>query len=93
MKVLERNYKTRLGEIDLIVKDGSYICFIEVKYRSSSLFGYPSEAVDKRKKRKIISVAKIYLKDKHLINIDCRFDVVEILDKRIRLIKDCFGRK
>lgn len=52
-KILEMNYKNKVGEIDFIAKDKNYIVFVEVKARMSRLFGYPLEAIDERKQFKI----------------------------------------
>ena len=63
-KILERNYKTKIGEIDIIAIKKKKIIFIEVKTRSSYNFGRPEEAVNEKKLRKIESVAQIYLQSK-----------------------------
>ena len=55
--ILERNYRCKQGEIDLIGKEGEYLCFIEVKYRSDLSYGSPLEAVTKAKQRKISRTA------------------------------------
>ncbi|MCL2839537.1 MAG: YraN family protein [Defluviitaleaceae bacterium] len=78
-KILERNYRIRTGEIDLIARDGSFIVFIEVKYRRSVSYGFPREAVGRVKQEKIIRTAMHYIATKKLENQDCRFDVVEVL--------------
>jgi putative endonuclease len=76
---LEKNYRTKLGEIDIIAKDGDYIVFIEVKARKSIKFGYPREAVDYRKQIKIKNIANIYLAKNNKFNSHIRFDVIEIM--------------
>ncbi len=93
-KILERNYRTPFGEIDVIAKDKGCIVFIEVKSRSSPLFGPPYLRVTKNKKEKIIKSALSYLKRYGLTDKDSRIDVVSIsLDRRepIELIKCAFG--
>ena len=60
-RILEANFRCRFGEIDLIARDGAYLVFIEVKYRSSLKDGDSLEAVNRRKQRKIIRVAEYYL--------------------------------
>ena len=90
-RILEHNYRTRLGEIDLIAEDGDYLCFIEVKYRSGTGFGMPAEAVDRRKQQKILAVSKYYLTVKGYWNRSIRYDIVEVLGNQIRVIRNCFG--
>ncbi|HOQ08284.1 MAG TPA: YraN family protein [Clostridiales bacterium] len=81
--ILEKNFRSgKYGEIDIIAEDGPCICFIEVKTRTSDIFGAPSEAVDRNKMRKIRSLALIYLKQKRLGEREIRFDVVEITARR-----------
>ncbi|MDO4438497.1 MAG: YraN family protein [Eubacteriales bacterium] len=95
--ILTRNYYTRYGEIDIIGRDGDVLCFIEVKYRKSSRYGMPYEAVDSRKQRKIIRTSEefIYKNEDKLIELfhefpQIRFDIVEILNNKIRIIKNAF---
>ena len=91
-KILERNFKTHIGEIDVIALDGDTICFIEVKTRTSSDFGKPAEAVTEKKQEKYYLVAEQYLLKTQKTETSCRFDVVEIEDGKINLIKDAFSR-
>lgn len=91
-RILERNFRCKTGEIDLIAQDDGYLCFIEVKYRSSSSKGYPAEAITPNKMRRITRTAMFYmLLHKLPENTPCRFDAVVILDKEISLIKNAFG--
>lgn len=76
MKILERQYRTRFGEIDLIAKDGDEIVFVEVKARKSAVFGYPEESVTARKLEKIARVGEHYLARKG--DVPHRIDVVAI---------------
>ena len=89
-KILCRNYKTKLGEIDIIAKDNDYVVFIEVKTRSSITYGAPSEAVNKAKQHKYILVANQYLMQNKLTESPCRFDVIEIENGKINHIIDAF---
>ena len=90
-KIIDRNFYTRVGEIDIIAKDGQTLVFIEVKYRKDAKKGYPAQAVDLRKQQKIQKSAMYYLKKNHLsFEQMIRFDVVEILGKKIRVIKHAF---
>lgn len=88
-KVLEKNFRTPFGEIDIIAKDKNYIVIIEVKRRISDRFGEPSQAVDYRKQEKLKKLALYYLcrigKDYPL-----RFDVIAIKDKEIEHIENAF---
>ena len=89
-KILETNYKTHVGEIDIIAENQGYIVFIEVKTRSGDEFGQPSEAVTKKKQEKYFKVATEYLMRKDKIDSLCRFDVVEIENGQINIIIDAF---
>lgn len=95
--ILERNFRTKFGEIDLIAKDRDYIAFIEVKTRCGTLFGSPGEAVTTLKQHKISRTAEAYIMKKNLFKFKFRFDVIEVIlntieDNKysIMLIKDAF---
>lgn len=91
MVILEKNYRCRQGEVDLIGKDREYLVFIEVKARKTNACGYPGEAVTVRKQQRICKAAGYYCcKEKSAMNRPVRFDVVEILDHKIRHIKNAF---
>ena len=74
--VLEYNYRCRIGEIDLIAKDGETLVFVEVKFRFRTGSGHPSEAVDQKKQKRISRCALHYLTSRNLTDVPCRFDVV-----------------
>jgi putative endonuclease len=80
-QILESNFRSSLGEIDLIAKDKQEIVFVEVKHRSSTEFGRPEEAVDAKKKRKLIQLAQGYLQGRFQ-GFSGRFDVVAIVQDR-----------
>ena len=91
-KILETNYKCKLGEIDIICFDKvtkTYV-FVEVKARSSAKFGMPREAVNAFKQNKIKLVATSYAQSKHLLEQKIRFDVIEILDGNLTHIINAF---
>lgn len=91
-RILEKNYRCRMGEIDLIARDNVFYVFIEVKYRKNADKGYPEEAVNWQKQRRIRQAAQYYLMSRHLTaDTPCRFDVVSILDEKITLIQNAFG--
>ncbi len=95
-QVIERNYRCKYGEIDIIAKDGDSLVFVEVKSRTSSRYGTPYESVDWRKQRKIRRLAAIYLQSRGRYMGQCRFDVVgvqltitgEVVD--VSIIKNAF---
>ena len=89
-QILERNYRIRSGEIDIIARDGTVLVFIEVKYRKNEESGNPLEAVDIRKQKKIINVARYYLYQNKYGDVPCRFDVIGICGSHIEHIKDAF---
>jgi putative endonuclease len=76
-RIVARNYKTPIGEIDIIAQDGNTTVFTEVKTRTDELFGRPFEAVNKKKRQKMKNAALLYMK-KHEKNFPARFDVVSI---------------
>jgi len=95
-RILEENFRNKLGEIDLIVQDGKMICFVEVKTRNSLDQGQPYEAINSWKIRKLSQMATFYLKHQyHTLEIPARFDVISIVqDKpnppKIQHIKNAF---
>lgn len=97
--ILEKNYATPLGEIDIIAEDGATLVFLEVKMRHSDSYGLPEEAINSKKMQRLTRLARLYIKRKNLYNRKARFDVVSILSQRrcgkktIRLIKNAFEVK
>lgn len=91
MRILERNYRCRQGEIDLIAEDGRWLVFVEVKYRKTGRTGHPAEAVTIQKQRRIARTA-VYYCYRHRIpeTRACRFDVVSILGDETEYIKNAF---
>ena len=90
-RIILKNFFCDSGEVDIIAKDGVYLCFIEVKFRADLSEGYPEEAVDERKIRRISKSALSYLNMCGLADtVPCRFDVVSILGDEVTLIKNAF---
>lgn len=89
LRLRERNWRLRHGEIDLVMEDGAALVFVEVKYRSTDTMGLPIEAVDRRKQQRIRRLAAVYLAREQVVR-DCRFDVVGILGDRISWVKGAF---
>jgi len=76
-KILERNYRKKYGEIDIIAQKGENIAFVEVKPRKSDLYGTPSEFVTAKKQAKIKKVAYTYIQENDL-DADFTFDIIEV---------------
>lgn len=76
--IVERNFRIRSAEIDIIAQLDNVIVFVEVKARSNIRYGLPSEAVTFRKQKKIIKAADVFLQAENLYGCACRFDVIEI---------------
>jgi len=93
-RILERNYRNQIGEIDIIAKEGPVLVFIEVKARNTSRFGSAKQAVTPAKQAKISRTATAYLKATGQLHAKARFDVVAI-DARfnppdIELVRNAF---
>jgi putative endonuclease len=94
-RILEKNFRTRLGEIDIIARHKDTICFVEVKTRKSLTRGVPQESITPAKRHKLAQVALCYLKQKKLFSQKARFDVVAITrsaqgEVQSRLISNAF---
>jgi putative endonuclease len=89
--VLQRNFRTRRGEIDIVAREGDTLVFVEVKYRQGAHCGLPEEAVPPGKQRQILGVARAFLRE---ADWPCRFDVVAMdatpAGPRFRLYRDAF---
>ena len=92
LSLVERNYHGRYGEIDLIMKMGKTVVFVEVRYRKSSYFGTALESVGYQKQQKIIKTAQYYLQKHQLTDkIGTRFDVIAMSQGHLEWIKDAFS--
>lgn len=90
--IIERNFRCKIGEIDIVAMDGNVLVFLEVKYRSSLKYGYPSQAVTAKKQNTIYKVAQFFLiKNNYSFDTPIRFDVVSIIGNDVELIKNAFG--
>ena len=87
-KLVDVNYSSRFGEIDLIMKKGRYLCFIEVKMRNFASIATPAEFVDGEKQEKMAKTAALYLQ-KNPTKLQPRFDVIEVIteNSEIKSIK------
>ncbi|OGW41411.1 MAG: YraN family protein [Nitrospirae bacterium GWD2_57_9] len=89
-RILDRNYSTRSGEIDLIALHEGEVVFVEVKTRTSDAYGAPELAVNARKQMRMIKAALAYIKYKKLHQMPCRFDVVAISGQDVEVIRNAF---
>jgi putative endonuclease len=93
-KILERNFNTCCGEIDIVAKEKKEYVFVEVKARRSNLYGPPEEAVTPEKERHIRSAAEVYCAKHSLEDRPCRFDVIAIEgegdEREIRHLRNVF---
>lgn len=89
-KIAEKNYRTHIGEIDIIAEKDGVTVFIEVKTRTDDEFGYGAEAVNAKKREKYVLTAKEYLMRTGKTDSPCRFDVVEIQGGKINHIENAF---
>ena len=93
-KILERNFRCPLGEIDIVALDSGTLVFVEVKTRSSNSFGLPEEAVNHRKQHQMTKAAQFYIARKKLFNHPARFDVVAVTvrdgKEEVRVIRNAF---
>jgi putative endonuclease len=92
-QIMARNFRARTAEIDIIAKEGSWLCFVEVKTRTSVKKGLPKESVHPAKQRRLIAGAAFYIRKHRLFNQRIRFDVVEVMltdPPEITLIRHAF---
>lgn len=90
-RILARNFRCRMAEIDLIAREGKYLVFVEVKERSSHACGYGSESVDLKKQGRICSAARYYMKKYHIDPMmPIRFDVAAIDRGKLHVIQNAF---
>ncbi|HBR15214.1 MAG TPA: YraN family protein [Candidatus Omnitrophica bacterium] len=94
-RILERNFRTSFGEIDIIAKDRHAICFVEVRTRTSDGHGHPFESISKIKRIKLTRTALSYLQSHDLFEAATRFDVVAVIPEdqgryKIEVMKNAF---
>jgi putative endonuclease len=92
-RILERNYRCRQGEIDIVAEEGDVLCFVEVRSSRSQAHGSPLETVDRGKQRRVIQAARCYLHLRSSPEREVRFDVVGITfepERRIELVRGAF---
>ena len=89
-KILEKNFRTKFGELDIIAKDKKCVVFVEVKTRKDDSFGAPQSAVTGFKQENLALAAMVYIKKK-VLRSDYRFDIIAIQDGKIEHIKNAFA--
>ena len=92
LKIVERNYRCRFGEIDLVARSGELLVFVEVRARKSEAFGGAAGSITATKRRLIVAAARHFLAT-HKVDRACRFDVVLVRgsEQRVEWITDAFG--
>jgi putative endonuclease len=89
-RIVERNFRAKVGEIDIVARQGEVVVFVEVRSRAGAAFGLPQETVGREKRRKLIRAAQVYAQARGL---DCplRFDVIADGPGGLEHIEDAFG--
>jgi len=87
--IIERNWRSRFGEVDIIARDGETLVFVEVKSRTGAGFGGPEAALTPQKRRRIVATARAYLSEVRP-ELAVRFDLVALRPGRITLYRDAF---
>lgn len=91
-QIIKRNYRCKVGEIDIIALKENILRFIEVKYRENDFYGNPLEAVNKRKQNKIRKTAAWFLNENmQYADMQCSFDVMAVMEQQITYIFNGFG--
>jgi len=92
--IVDRRFRTRCGELDIVARDGGVLVFVEVKARSGSNFGTPFESVTWKKRQRLSQMAASYLFIRRLAGVACRFDVVAVVERQgmqtIELLRGAF---
>ena len=93
LKLVTRNFRCRSGELDLIMRDGEQLVFVEVRSRRHTRYGTPAESVTRTKQQRLLRTAAFYLQRQRL-DLPCRFDVVAILqpdgEPQVEWIRNAF---
>ena len=93
LTLVTRNFRCRTGELDLIMRDGEQLVFVEVRSRRHARYGTPAESVTRTKQQRLLRAAALYLQRQRL-DPPCRFDVVAILEPsgkpQVEWIRDAF---
>lgn len=91
-QILARNYRCRFAELDVVAREGPYLCFLEVKFRKSDRYGTPEGVISGKKIHNICKASEFYMRENRISpDTPVRYDVILIIDKEIRLIRDAFS--
>lgn len=89
-RIIEKNYRSPFGELDIIAEEGGYLVFVEVKKRNTRTFGDSFEAINAVKKKRIVKTAVFYMKTHKCLDRKVRFDVVGIDRENVKIVKHAF---
>jgi putative endonuclease len=89
LELVERNFRCRGGEIDLIMRDGAVLVFVEVRARAASRFGGAAESITAGKQARVALAARHYLA-RHSLDVPCRFDALLLDGDRLNWIRNAF---
>ena len=89
-KILERNHRSRFGEIDVIAEEGGCLVFVEVKKRTSGLFGDALSAITRTKQQHMVKSALWYMKKHRCFDRSIRFDAVGLDGDQVKIVKNAF---
>jgi putative endonuclease len=89
-RIVERNFRCKLGELDIVACHGDVLCFVEVRSRANHHHGHAAEMVTRGKQRKVSRVAQAYLSSRQPRFARARFDVVAITGDRVEVIQDAW---
>ncbi len=92
LRCLEKNYRCKYGEIDLIMRDSEFLVFIEVRFRKTEKFGNPTETVTLKKQQRIVTTARHYIQSHSFAQeMPCRFDIVGMSSNELLWTKAAFS--
>jgi putative endonuclease len=89
-RIVERNFRCKTGELDIVARDGDVLCFVEVRSRNDAEHGHAAEMIDRRKQLQVTRVANVYLAARQPQFECARFDVVAITGDEELLIRDAW---
>ncbi len=89
-RIIEKNFRSPFGELDIVAEEGGYLVFVEVKKRNSPVFGTSLHAINNTKKKHMIKTAMFYMKTHRCFDRRVRFDVVGIDSENVKIVKHAF---